>query len=88
MLLGFLHKYGFSYEYDFIQNQEEQKSLILNIPDPINMKNNVGNNTDAFSLQKMFRTAYIILHTKSCDRKLLYLFDARNMFMSQNFWTS
>ena len=58
---------------------------MLNIPDPINMKNNVGKHADAFSLQRMFRVGYIILHTKGCDKKLPYLFDARHMFAKLNY---
>ena len=32
--------------------------MVLNLYDPYNEKNNIGKNTDAFALQKMFKTAY------------------------------
>ncbi len=54
----------------------------LNLPDPINMKNNVGNKTDAFLLQRMFKIGYLILHTKGIDRRLDYLFESREIFIA------
>jgi hypothetical protein len=38
--------------------------MILNLPDPVNVKNNIGKNTDASALQRMFKTAYIMIHTR------------------------
>jgi hypothetical protein len=52
----------------------------LNLPDPINPKNNLGNNTDAFALQKMFKTGYIILHTRGIADRLEYLFESKELF--------
>ena len=55
--------------------------MVLNLPDPVNIKNNVGNKTDVYSLQKMFKTSYIILHSKVKANKLSYLFESKNMFI-------
>jgi hypothetical protein len=44
--------------------------MVLNLPDPINLKNNIGKNTDAFALQKMFKAAYIMLHTRAISNRL------------------
>lgn len=54
--------------------------MLLNLPDPINPKNNVGKQTDACALQRMCKAAYIMLHTKGPEPKLKYLFDSRNIF--------
>jgi hypothetical protein len=51
--------------------------MVLNLPDPINIKNNIGKNTDAFALQKMFKAAYIILHTRGASSRLEYLFESK-----------
>lgn len=48
--------------------------MVLNLPDPVNIKNNIGKKTDAFALQKMFKASYIILHTKGIESRLEYLF--------------
>jgi hypothetical protein len=37
--------------------------MILTICDPINPLSNIGKNTKAFSLQAMFKAAYISLHS-------------------------
>jgi hypothetical protein len=44
--------------------------MMLNLPDPISNKNNLGKRTDAFALQRMFKTAYLILHTRDIENKL------------------
>lgn len=44
--------------------------MMLNLPDPINLKNNIGKNTDAFALQRMFKASYIILHTRHVSNRL------------------
>jgi hypothetical protein len=48
--------------------------MVLNLYDPYNEKNNIGKNTDAFALQKMFKTAYLVLHTRDVRNKLHYMF--------------
>lgn len=80
LLLGFFYKFGYNYDYEYVHNVPEHESLILNLPDPINPKNNVGKQTDASALQRMFKTAYIILHSRGNEPKLKYLFDSRNIF--------
>lgn len=79
LLLLFLFKFGYNYDYEYIL--EEEETMILNLPDPVNIKNNVGNSTDVYLLQKMFKTAYIILHSKLKGNKLAYLFESKNMFI-------
>ena len=89
LLLSFFYKFGYSYEYEYRHGVSDQESMVLNLPDPINPKNNVGSQTDACSLQRMFKTAYIILHTKGPESKLSYLFDSRNIFSLRdmnNWW--
>ena len=80
LLLGFFYKFGYSHEYEYVHNVSDPESMILNLPDPINPKNNVGKQTDGCSLQRMCKTAYIMLHTKGVEQKLRYLFDSRNIF--------
>lgn len=76
-MLKFFHKYGYKFDYEYEDNGHK---MILNLPDPFNTKNNIGNNTDAFCLQRMFKTAYLILHTRDADGRLEFLFDSREMF--------
>ena len=80
LLLSFFYKFGYTYEYEYRHFVSEEESMLLNLPDPINPKNNLGSQTDGCSLQRMFKTAYIILHTKGPEPKLSYLFDSRNIF--------
>jgi hypothetical protein len=44
--------------------------MVLRLPDPVNAKNNIGKKTDAFSLQRMFKTAYLVLHTRDASSRL------------------
>jgi hypothetical protein len=62
-----LYKYGYQCDY---HHEENNNIMVLNLPDPINLKNNLGQNTDAFTLQKMFKAAYIILHTRGISSRL------------------
>lgn len=61
LLLRFLYKYGYLVEYKY---DETVGMMVLNLPDPINNKNDMGKNANAFMLQRMFKTAYMILHTR------------------------
>lgn len=61
LLLRFLYKYGYICEYKYDENIGK---MILNLPDPINSKNDMGKNTDAYILQRMFKTSYMMLHTR------------------------
>ena len=79
LLLRFLYKFGYNYDYDYAR-VDDPESMILNLPDPINQRNNVGNQTDVYSLQRMFKAAYIILHTKSKGSRLQFIFESKNMF--------
>lgn len=54
--------------------------MVLNLPDPVNLKNNIGKFTDAFGLQRMFKTAYFILHTRDASSRLDYMFESKDMF--------
>lgn len=38
--------------------------MVLHLPDPINVKNNVGKMTDVQAMQRMFKASYIVLHTR------------------------
>jgi hypothetical protein len=37
--------------------------MLLTICDPLNLNSNIGKNAKAFSLQTMFKAAYIALHS-------------------------
>ena len=74
LLLKFLYKFGYACEYDY---EDNGRMMVVNLPDPINAKNNIGKNADAFSLQRMFKTAYLILHTRDAENRLEYLFESR-----------
>jgi hypothetical protein len=54
--------------------------MVLNLPDPAKLNNDLGKNTDAFALQKMFKTAYIILHTRGISNRLEYIFESKELF--------
>lgn len=75
-LLGFLYKYGYNCDYSFQYDGERQK-MVLQLPDPINVKNNVGNLADASALQKIFKASYILLHTRGVIERLSYMFEGR-----------
>ncbi len=49
-------------------------NMMLNLYDPFNQKNNIGKNTDAFALQRMFKAAYLMLHTRDVRNKLDFMF--------------
>ena len=80
LLLRFLYKFGYSYDYEYTR-VDDPDSMILNLPDPVNQRNNVGNQTDVNALQRMFKAAYIILHTKSKGNRLQFIFESKNMFV-------
>jgi hypothetical protein len=65
LLVKFLYKYGYACDYDY-----EDNVMVLRLPDPVNAKNNIGKKTDAFSLQRMFKTAYLVLHTRDASSRL------------------
>jgi hypothetical protein len=53
---------------------------IPNSADLNSNKNAIGNNTDDFTLQKVFKAAYIILHTRGISNRLEYLFESKELF--------
>lgn len=55
--------------------------MVLQLPDPINVKNNVGNLADASALQKIFKVSYILLHTRGVIERLNLMFEGREIFM-------
>ena len=78
LLLRFLYNFGYKHEYAYMS---ESELMLLDLPDPIKPTNNVGNQTDVYSLQRMFKSSYIVLHSKTRGSKLDYLFEGKNMFI-------
>lgn len=60
LLIDFLNYFGFIHNYEFMYQTNE---ICLNIVDPLNYNNNIGNSSNALGLQNMFRAAFIALHT-------------------------
>ena len=77
LLLRFLYRFGYKHEYGYLSESE----MLLDLPDPVKPTNNVGNQTDVNSLQRMFKSSYIVLHSKTRGSKLDYLFEGKNIFI-------